>query len=561
MRRGPDRQDRDSRREAIATFGRVALPSALGWAAAVALAATRSAAAPALIAAVGLATIAATEVARRRQERRRWIRPVRSLARNVAAFNDHPDEVWDLPATADLADLIEPVRVLQGRYMALRDRVARRLDEPPIGAYDTGEFATSRPAPGVMTRSGSYEPPETIAFEMMATGEFSSLDMINRLEPRTWRWLDSSATEQEFLGWDLARLREKSFLDVVHEDDRELARQQLRSVLARGEGHGLIYKIVTARGAVKSVELNIGARYGVDRKITHLRCHLADVTAKLRDEDELRRRTQELVQANDGLRRANRELQALKSELQQGVERLASANAELSRKNQELDEFTRVVSHDLQEPVRTLIGFSDFLLSDHGHQLDESGRELVHHLIDASRRLRTLIRDLLDLSRAGKVTDDFEAVDLGEVVETVRADLAGLIRDRGASVRVESPLPSIWGDRTRIGQLMANLIGNGLKYNANPSPRVEVSARPGDDGRTVVVAVRDDGIGIDPRYHAKIFQLFRRLHTREEYEGTGAGLAICQKIAQAHGGRIRVESEGAGKGSTFLVTLPAPPGR
>jgi signal transduction histidine kinase len=115
-------------------------------------------------------------------------------------------------------------------------------------------------------------------------------------------------------------------------------------------------------------------------------------------------------------------------------------------------------------------------------------------------------------------------------------------------------LPTVWGDRDRLGQLMANLIGNAIKYNRSRDPWVEVGSVPGADDTWVTVSVRDNGIGIDPQFHAKIFQLFRRLHTREEFEGTGAGLAICAKIVQAHGGRIWVESE-PGQGATFLVTL------
>jgi light-regulated signal transduction histidine kinase (bacteriophytochrome) len=179
--------------------------------------------------------------------------------------------------------------------------------------------------------------------------------------------------------------------------------------------------------------------------------------------------------------------------------------------------------------------------------------------------MRALIHGLLHLSRAGKVTGDFAPVSLEELVAVVRADLGELVRTRGAEIRTRGPLPTLWGDRDRIGQLLTNLIGNGLKYNESTEPWVEVGTLSQEAGPWVTIYVRDNGIGIDPQFHAKIFQLFRRLHTREEYEGTGAGLAICMKIVQAHGGRIWVESTPT-EGATFFVSLkrslhvaPSPP--
>jgi PAS domain S-box-containing protein len=603
-------------------------------------------------------------------ERSRWLSPVRSLARNLSAFNDNPDESWDLPASPPLAELVSKVRELQERFLSLRGRLEAARDESSIGS-DSGEMGAIGPLSARMTRSGSYEPP-ILERQTAASGEFSTLDMINRLDPKTLRWLDSSLTEQLFLGWSLEQLKEKSFLDIVQIDDRRLAKQQLRTVLERGEGHGLIYRITTESGETRAVELNIGVRYAVDRRVLHLRCHMSDVTAKLRDESELRRRTQELTEANDELRRTNRKVERLKdrysdlyenapamyftvdrkgrflecnstlvrtlgytrkellgrpvsriqpgglrslvderyaedlrpgpieyesewaksdgeviavwvtgsaipdadglvrhvryvaqdvtarrkleAELKIKNERLALANVELSRKNKELDEFTYVVSHDIQEPLRTLIAFSDFLMRDHADKLDDSGKEYVRYLVDASKRLRSLIQDLLALSRAGKVTSEFVEVDLNQVVEVLKADLAALVRSKHARIVVEAPLPTAWGDRDRIGQLLTNLVGNGLKYNKMAEPRVEISA-VAEPGHGVILSVRDNGIGIEARFHDKIFRLFRRLHTREEYEGTGAGLAICQKIVQAHNGRIWVESE-PGRGSTFFVVLP-----
>jgi PAS domain S-box-containing protein len=244
----------------------------------------------------------------------------------------------------------------------------------------------------------------------------------------------------------------------------------------------------------------------------------------------------------------------LEAELKDKNEHLARTNEELWRKNREMDEFTYVVSHDLQEPLRTLIAFSDFLLKDYGDRLDKSGREYVRHLVEASRRMRALIQGLLNLSRAGKVTGELEPVNLEELIEVVKADLGELIRSRGAEIATSGPLPDVWGDRDRLGQLLANLVSNGLKYTRSAHPRAEIGTVTQELGSWVTLFVRDNGIGIDPQFHSKVFQLFRRLHTRDEYEGTGAGLAICKKIVQAHGGRIWVEST-PNEGATFFFTL------
>lgn len=602
----------------------------------------------------------------------RWVEPVERLTHEVRAAAEDPHR--PLEAT--------PVPELLGLIRALQEwRKSWPLPAaPPIPPAFHSSLGESGPQITLdsLTRSSilSSMPNIPDGFDPSQSGEFSSTDMVSRLEPKSFRWLESSPAEQEFLGWNLRQLREKSFLEIVHPDDYPRAKEQLRAALVRGEVHGLIVRIKTAREKPKAIEMNVGVRYGPDLTITHLRCHITDVTIKVRAERELRLRTRELTQVNEQLRQINRELEELKeryrdlyqnapamyfslddrgrfiecndtllrtlgyrredlvgrsyerilpdsrrggfasrfaefvrtgstetasqwlkssgelidvwvsgttvkghdgrflrsrnvtqdvtarnrleAELHEKNDRLARTNEELSSKNREMDEFAYVVSHDLQEPLRTLIAFSDFLLRDCGDQLDANGQEYVRYLVEAARRMRALIHGLLNLSRAGRVTGELSAVNLDEVVEVVKADLAELIRSKGAEVRVPAPLPTTWGDRDRLGQLLANLVGNGLKYNTDSAPWVEVGALSGDPGPQVTIYVKDNGIGIDPQFHAKIFQLFRRLHTREEYEGTGAGLAICTKIVQAHGGRIWVESE-PGQGSTFFISLSRPP--
>ena len=253
------------------------------------------------------------------------------------------------------------------------------------------------------------------------------------------------------------------------------------------------------------------------------------------------------------------ETRRLSATVRAKADELARAVTELRRINQELEEFTYVVSHDLKEPLRTLEAFSTFLAQDYGDKLQGEGHEYISHLVLASRRLGLLIDDLLTLSRTGQVIHSPRPFAWGAVVATVLGDLHGLIQEKQADVAVEGDLPACLGDPERVIQLLANLVGNGLKYNRGPSPLVRIGARPvatGDPFATLWV--RDNGQGIDPQHHEQIFRIFRRLHRQDEVAGTGAGLAICKRIVEAHGGRLWVESS-PGQGATFLFTLPLAP--
>jgi PAS domain S-box-containing protein len=263
-----------------------------------------------------------------------------------------------------------------------------------------------------------------------------------------------------------------------------------------------------------------------------VRCRSAalDMTEKNRLANELRARGGELERTNHRLRTINGELEA----------------------------FTHVVSHDLKEPLRTLQAYSHLLAEEYAGRLGADGFQYVNHLIRASRRLGTLIDELLNLSQAGRITRAPQAFNLNQIVATVRQDLVSLIGRREASILTDGSLPDVSGDPARITQLLANLVANGLKYNQHPAPTIVIGALPcADDPARVTICVRDNGIGIDPAFHQQIFGIFRRLHQAEEYEGTGAGLAICKKIVEAHGGRIWVESQ-LGQGAAFFFTLPRP---
>ncbi len=230
---------------------------------------------------------------------------------------------------------------------------------------------------------------------------------------------------------------------------------------------------------------------------------------------------------------------------------------DLIRINSELEAFTYSVSHDLKEPLRTLEAFSQFLLEDYGDKLDAEGKDYLTRLAQASARMKHLIEDLLTISRMGGQAEPAAPVAVDRVIADIVEGMRVTVHERNATVDVASGLPKVVGDPRRIGQIFGNLIANGIKFNRSAAPRIEIGAFVNDAGETVFF-VRDNGIGIEERYHEKIFGVFQRLHRREEFEGTGAGLAIVKRAVEALGGSIRVES-GPGEGSAFLFTLPVSP--
>ena len=228
--------------------------------------------------------------------------------------------------------------------------------------------------------------------------------------------------------------------------------------------------------------------------------------------------------------------------------------SELERRNVELSAFTYSVSHDLKEPLRTIEAFSQFVMEDYAERLDAQGKDYLQRMAAAAARLKQMIEDLLLLSRAGQRPEQVAPVPLGEVMAEIVAALEGSISEKGARVQVDGALPVLLADRARVEQIFGNLISNGLKFNRSAPPVIEVRVASLDGGLATVF-VRDNGIGIDPRYNERIFQIFQRLHRREEYDGTGAGLAIVKRAAEAMGGRVWLNST-LGDGATFYVSLP-----
>jgi signal transduction histidine kinase len=231
---------------------------------------------------------------------------------------------------------------------------------------------------------------------------------------------------------------------------------------------------------------------------------------------------------------------------------LQASQGELARSNEELERFAFLASHDLQQPLRTVNGFLQLLELRHGDELKGRAKEYVEYALRGTRQMSTLIDDLLTYSRAGRNDRAPQPVSLERVFDDALEQLQATIEDSGATV-LRGPLPTVCADGGQMTQLFANLIGNGVKYRADDPPEVRAEARRVPEGWEI--AVRDNGIGIDPKDHEKIFGMFRRLHSDDRFEGTGLGLALVKRIVENAGGTIRVESS-VGEGSTFLITLP-----
>jgi signal transduction histidine kinase len=254
----------------------------------------------------------------------------------------------------------------------------------------------------------------------------------------------------------------------------------------------------------------------------------------------VRERTAELDRTNEQLLAMN--------------EALKGSSRRLEQSNRELQDFASVASHDLQEPLRKVQAFGDRLKNGAGAALDAQSRDYLERMLSASKRMQSLIQDLLTFCRVTSQGRLFSPVDLAQVAREVLSDLEVRIAETNALVEV-GELPTIDADALQMRQLLQNLIGNALKFqHTGKPPVVRLFAESAADGMLRLV-VEDQGIGFDEKYLDRIFTVFQRLHSRAEYEGTGVGLAICRKIAQRHGGDITAKSA-PGLGASFLVTLP-----
>jgi len=309
---------------------------------------------------------------------------------------------------------------------------------------------------------------------------------------------------ERVLGYSLKEIQGKQFLELVHPDDLEGTLNAMTMLSDQDVTLNFINRFRCKDGSYRWIEWR---SYPEGRMIYAV---ARDVTDRKRVEEELR------------------------------------------RSNEELQQFAYIASHDLQEPLRMVISYLSLLERRSKEVLDPDAREYLRFAADGGRRMRELIDDILTYSRVETADKEFLPVEMDAVVSETLEVLGSQIEAKRIDVQVD-PMPSIYADRTQMQQLMQNLISNAIKYNNADQPKIHISVSVGDG--EWVFSVKDNGIGLNMDYAEKIFQMFQRLHTRDEIPGTGVGLAISKKIVERHGGRIWVESE-EGKGATFFFTIP-----
>jgi light-regulated signal transduction histidine kinase (bacteriophytochrome) len=244
----------------------------------------------------------------------------------------------------------------------------------------------------------------------------------------------------------------------------------------------------------------------------------------------------------------NRDITARK----RAEEALKALTEDLRRSNAELEQFAYVASHDLQEPLRMISSYVQLLGRRYQGKLDDDADEFIHFAVDGAKRMQNLINDLLSYSRVGTRTHPLVLVSAEDILKEALANLQFLIDENGARI-THGSLPVVRGDFSQLVTVFQNLLGNAIKFRGAEPPCIHIEARQAED--EWIFSLRDNGIGIDPKFAERIFVIFQRLNDRTAYPGTGIGLAICKRVVQRHGGRIWVESK-PGEGATFSFTLP-----
>jgi PAS domain S-box-containing protein len=327
---------------------------------------------------------------------------------------------------------------------------------------------------------------------------------------------------QQLLGYPPKLLQEnpEKWREIIHPDDWDTMLAETLRIYDSGQASIVEFRAYTADGALLHLEARATPFTDDSGQVIGVSGVIVDVTRRKRAENALR-----------------------------------SYAVELNRSNAELEQFAYVASHDLQEPLRMVGSYLQLLEQRYSDALDEDAREFIAYAVDGASRMKKLIQDLLAYSRVQRSKAEHAPVSMQTALERALDNLTMTIEESNAVI-THDPLPTVHGNESQLAQVFQNLISNAIKFRGDQPPRVHIAAT--DKADHWEIAVRDNGIGIEAEYLERIFVIFQRLHSREQYEGTGIGLAICRKIVQYHGGQIWAQST-PGEGTTFSFTIPKYP--
>lgn len=343
--------------------------------------------------------------------------------------------------------------------------------------------------------------------------------------------VEFNSEAEKFYGFDRSEVIGKNYLEeFIPEEARIYVEEDIKKVLQGKTTKGFENPVLDTNGQQRVLIWDVAPLLDDNNTATGIIAVGRDITDRKQEEIEREK---------------------LISDQNKAHEALKQSEENLKKSNEELELFAYAVSHDLQAPLRSIIGFLQLLESRYSDILDEKGKHYIERSVSGGKRMHTLIADLLALSRISTQNDALLSSDIKEIIQSALDNLQSVI-DEKKTIIVADHLPEIPVDASQIQRLFQNLIMNGLKYNQSSKPKVEIGYKNCGDSNPFFV--KDNGIGISEKFHEKIFGVFQRLHTGKEYPGSGMGLALCKKIVEHHGGKIWVESE-PGKGSTFYFTL------